>query len=220
MTAPKIGVKPRAAARLTEPPSVSSGGLSALLGYVYACEQTLLAEQLPVAERSDVGSPQRWNARAILAHNADFRREQVIRLRHVADGTEPPGFPRLDHRDPEVYRGYLDRGWQILVRGAWHPIGHVSDYLVAHDRAEQAADTVEGVLRAARALQIPAAPGGTAMAVYVLACVRAQAGDRDAALTLLRAALADDPALAANAARDPDLAALRSDPDFPVLATT
>ena len=64
-------------------------------------------------------------------------------------------------------------------------------------------------------LDIPAAPGGVAMAVYVLAGVHAVTGDVDRSLDLLGCAVADDPLLKDNAARDADFAALRDDPRFP-----
>jgi hypothetical protein len=230
--------------------------LSAILGYAQACEQTLLAD-LPAAERDAPGSPERWSAHALLAHNADFRREQVLRLRAVAASADPPDFPQVDHRDPAVYARCAARPgeavqaelatvvpdlvaaldavgddqlgdpslfpwtggrqlWaQVLVRGVWHPIGHLADYLVDHGRPEQSFAAIDGVVRVARALRLPARPGGVALGVYVSAAVRARAGEREPALGLLRAALADDPALAEKAARDGDFDELRRSPGFP-----
>lgn len=51
--------------------------------------------------------------------------------------------------------------------------------------------------------------------VCSLAAVRALSGERAEAVRLLRDALAEDPALAANAPGDPDFDALRGDPAFP-----
>jgi hypothetical protein len=87
-------------------------------------------------------------------------------------------------------------------------------------RADQAAVTMEGVIRTARALGIPVAPGGVAMAVYTLAAVHAVGGDRALALALLRDAIAGDPLLVPKAAREPDFDSLRTDPGFPVPAPT
>jgi len=235
--------------------ALSTTRLSALLGCVHACERALLAG-LPDPEL-DAGDPLHWSPRAVLAHNSDFRREQVTRLRAAAGGFEPPTFGQVDHRDPDVYRACHERPWpailaavdqdladmiaaldavaaadladstrlpwmhgrplwaQVLVRGVWHPLGHLATCLVEAGRPDQAAAAVEAIIGAARALAIPAAPGGVAFGVYTLAAVRALAGERAEALRLLRAALADDPALAANAARDPDFDGLRGDPAFP-----
>jgi hypothetical protein len=235
--------------------SIDKARLAALLGYVQACEQRLLAD-LPPAERSAPGSAQRWSAHALLAHNTDFRREQVVRLRAAAAGVEPPAFPQVDHTDPEAYRLCSERPWpvvraeaatvvadmvvaldalddallvdpsrlpwlggrqlwaQVLVRGAWHPLGHVADHLVAGGRSAEAVAVLEGVVRAARALAIPDTPGGVSLAVYTLAAVHAVA----AALELLRSAVAGDPSLAGRAAGEPDFASLRTDPEFPVPA--
>jgi hypothetical protein len=248
-------------------PSVSNGfegrpvgpKLAALLGYVQGCERALLFDpQQPLVSQSG-GNPSRWSAPALMAHNADFRREQLERLRAVAAGVEPPEFPAVNHADPamlaclegrhreeigsdletitpalvEALTALDDeiltdgsrfpwmRGralWaQILVRGAWHPLGHLTPYLVAEGRAGDALSLVRGVIGTAEALGVPAAPGGVAMAVYVLAATHALAGDREEALARLARVLAADPALARNATRDPDFDLLRDDPEFAAL---
>jgi hypothetical protein len=106
---------------------------------------------------------------------------------------------------------------QILVRGAWHALGHLTPYLVAKGRAGDALSLVRGVIGTAEALGVPAAPGGVAMGVYILAATHALAGDREEALARLARALAADPALARNATRDPDFDPLRDDPEFAAL---
>lgn len=55
--------------------------------------------------------------------------------------TGPPAFPRADHRDSDTYLSHPGRG-------AWPPPGH----LVAHQRTEQPASTVGGVIQTARSL--------------------------------------------------------------------
>jgi hypothetical protein len=50
---------------------------------------------------------------------------------------------------------------------------------------------------------------------YHLACLHARAGDREAALRHLRVAVERDPAAVEHAATDPDLDAIRDDPEFP-----
>jgi len=241
--------------RIDDRPAALTSRLSALLGCAHACEQALLAG-LPAAQRDADGDPEHWSARAVLAHNSDFRREQIVRLRAAAAGIEPPAFGQVDHRDPAIYLACRERPWpavraavdadlsdtvaaldaaaghladsarlpwmrgrplwaQVLVRGVWHPLGHLATCLVQAGRPDQAAAAVEAVVGAARALGFPAAPGGVAFGVYTLAAVRALSGERAEAVRLLRDALADDPALAANAARDPDFDAVRGDPAFP-----
>lgn len=60
-----------------------------------------------------------------------------------------------------------------------------------------------------------AAKPGNASLLYNLACVEAQAGERDAALEHLSAAVAAEPRLRETAANDDDLASIRDDPSFP-----
>jgi hypothetical protein len=96
---------------------------------------------------------------------------------------------------------------QIVVRGFWHATGHLGDYYLAHGQAERAVALQAHALATARYLRAPAA--AAALAGYSLACAQAQAGQLDEAAASLTAAIAANPDLRANAARDPDLAVLR-----------
>jgi hypothetical protein len=96
---------------------------------------------------------------------------------------------------------------QIVVRGFWHPAGHLGEYYAGHGRAEQAAAVAAHAVAAAEYLGAPDQARG--MASYNLACAQAAAGRLDAAATALTAAVALNSDLQANAARDRDLAALR-----------
>ena len=96
---------------------------------------------------------------------------------------------------------------QIVVRGFWHPTGHLGDYYLAHGQAERAIALHVHALATARYLRAPAAARG--MAGYSLACARARTGQVDEAARTLAEAIGANPDLRANAGRDPDLAALR-----------
>jgi len=96
---------------------------------------------------------------------------------------------------------------QIVVRGFWHPTGHLGDYYLAHGQAGRAVAMQAQALATARYLGAPAAAAG--MAGYNLACAQARAGQPDRAAATLAEAIAANPDLRANADRDPDLEVLR-----------
>ena len=96
---------------------------------------------------------------------------------------------------------------QIIVRGFWHPTGHLGDYYLGHGRPERAVALQEHALATARYLGAPAPAAG--MAGYSLACALARAGRPDEAAPVLAEAIAANADLLVNAARDPDLAAVR-----------
>ena len=68
-----------------------------------ALEEELLLASAP---GSTAGSPERWAAVPIVAHNTEFRREQVQRLEAIRSGGTPPDFPQIDHRSSDVYERY------------------------------------------------------------------------------------------------------------------
>jgi hypothetical protein len=96
---------------------------------------------------------------------------------------------------------------QVIVRGFWHPAGHLGDYYARHGQAGQAVALAEHAMAAADYLGAPAQARG--MASYSLACARAAAGQTAAAAAAAEAAMALNADLRANVARDPDLAAVR-----------
>jgi tetratricopeptide (TPR) repeat protein len=96
---------------------------------------------------------------------------------------------------------------QIVVRGFWHPTGHLGDYYLAHGQPERAVALQEQGLAMARYLGAPAPAAG--MAGYSLACAQARAGDTDQAARTLAEAIQANPDLRANASRDPDLRVVR-----------
>jgi hypothetical protein len=198
---------------------------------------------------AEAGGPDCWAAAPIVAHNTEFRRQQVQRLDAIRLGRTPPTFAEIDHRSEDVYRGYCEQPaasvaqtcrqvtatlidgvagvsdddlldpsrhpwlqgrqlWlQIIVRGFWHPMGHIGDYYLDHAQPDRAVALQSHAVAFASYLTTPAMAAG--MARYNLACVQARAELPDAAIETLAAAIALNPALLANIGRDADLAALR-----------
>jgi hypothetical protein len=216
-----------------------------LLGFAAAQEQVLLTASPP----GESGSASDWAALPIVAHNTEFRAQQVERLRAIAYGREPAEFAEVDHSSESLYQAYaahpaaqvardswrvagelidgvetvgaddlLDpsrnpwlRGrqlWlQIVVRGFWHPTGHLADYYAAHGQPDRAVAMTALGLATARNLRAPDQACG--MAGYNLACAQAKAGQLDDAAASIRDAASLNADLRAKAASDPDLAILR-----------
>jgi len=96
---------------------------------------------------------------------------------------------------------------QIIVRGFWHPTGHIADYYLRHGQPDRAVALQAHAVATAAYLDAP--DPATGMAYYGLACAQAVAGLADSAAVTLTAAVKLNPDLRANADRDPDLAGLR-----------
>lgn len=96
---------------------------------------------------------------------------------------------------------------QIIVRGFWHPTGHIADYYISHGRADRAVALQAHALATARYLDAPDMAVG--MASYSLACAQCLAGMDSSAAETLASAISLNPDVRANAERDPDLALLR-----------
>ncbi|HEY2315428.1 MAG TPA: hypothetical protein VGH96_17595 [Streptosporangiaceae bacterium] len=216
-----------------------------LIGLAATAEQVLLAAAVP----ADSGSSQLWAALPVVAHNTEFRRQQVQRLRAVRSGQAPPEFAEVDHRSAALYaelsaqpadavardswrvagelaeemrlvssqdllepaRNPWLRGrqlWlQVIVRGFWHPAGHLGEYYVRHGQPERAVALAEHAVATAAYLAAP--PPARGMATYNLACAQAGAGLLDEAAEAVREAVALNPDVRANARRDGDLTAVR-----------
>ncbi len=229
--------------------------ITGLLAYAGAEEEMLLA----TARRAPVGSgrPDCWAAIPVIAHNTEFKRQQVRRLTAVRAGDTPPEFTEIDHRSAEVYQRYADQpagqaaresrevtaalidglgetsdedlldparhpwlrgrqlGLQIIVRGFWHPLGHLGEFYAAHAQPDRAVALSEHVTAAAAYLDAP--PAARGMAYYNLACAQAQASQADGAVGSLEQAIRLNPDLRANARRDADLDRLRGNTEFSAL---
>jgi hypothetical protein len=219
--------------------------VAGLLGFAAAEEQALLFTSV----EAEKGSPDRWAAAPLVAHNNQFKIQQAERLMALRSCHVPPAFAEVDHSSSEVYQGYcavpagdvlrecrrvsaelIDGTWaladedlldparqpwlngrllwlQIIVRGFWHPTGHLGDYYLGHGQPERAVALAGHGLATARYLGAPAPAAG--MAGYSLACALARAGRPDEAVPVLAEAIEANPDLRVNAGRDPDLAGLR-----------
>jgi hypothetical protein len=96
---------------------------------------------------------------------------------------------------------------QVIVRGFWHPSGHLGEYYLCHELPDAAVALARRGVAAAD--EVGAPPPARGMARYNLACVQARVGDHQEAAAALAEAIALNPDLRANGERDPDLAPLR-----------
>jgi hypothetical protein len=219
--------------------------VAGLLSFAAFEEQALLFAAPP----AEVGSPDRWAAAPLVAHNNQFKTQQAERLSALRSGLVPPAFGEVDHSSVDVYRGYcavssgdvlrecrrvsmglIDGLWalpdedlldparhpwlngrllwlQIVVRGFWHPTGHLGEYYLGHGQPDRAIALQSHALATARYLGAPAPAAG--MAGYSLACALARSGLLSEAASVLDEAILANPDLVTNAGRDPDLAGLR-----------
>jgi hypothetical protein len=220
--------------------------VTGLTGFAAGHEQVLLA----AAPEGAAGSPTRWAALPLVAHNTEFRRQQVVRLRAIRSGQAPPEFTEADHQSADLYaelraqpadavardswrvagelieevalvsaadltdpsRNPWLRGrqlWlQVIVRGFWHPAGHLGEYYLNHGQPDQAVALARHAAVAAACVGAPAEARG--MASYNLACALAGASQLDEAAAAVAEAIELNADLRVNAGRDPDLAAVRS----------
>jgi hypothetical protein len=216
-----------------------------LLGFASAEEQQLLA----ISQPGESGDAACWAALPLIAHNAEFRRQQADRLAAIIEGTTPADYGEIDHRSGPVYERYRARPadqiaieastsasdlvrylaqvsdedlrdpsrhrwlrgrqlWlQIIVRGFWHPTGHLIDYYLAHRQPDRAVALASHAVATATYLDAPGPARG--MAHYNLACAHSGAGRLDEASAAITEAIGLNPDLRANATRDPDLRELR-----------
>jgi hypothetical protein len=221
--------------------------VTGLLAFAAAQEQELLAAR-PEAES---GGPARWAAAPLVAHNTEFKRQQLQRLDSIRAGRTPPEFGEIDHASEAVYQactalpagrvareswqaaGGLIEGlaasadadlldparnpwlrgrmlWlQIIVRGFWHPCGHLGEYYLAHGEPGRAVALASRAVETAAGLDAPTPARG--MAGYNLACALARSDRPAEAMTALTEAITQNPDIRVNAGHDPDLAALRAD---------
>jgi hypothetical protein len=98
-------------------------------------------------------------------------------------------------------------GLQLIVRGFWHPTGHIGEYYAGHAQPARAVALQAQAVAMTGYLNAPEAARG--MAYFNLACAEARAARPDDAFGSLRQAIELNPDLRANASRDADLASLR-----------
>ena len=219
-----------------------------LIAFAGMEEQTLLKQ---VATDTEEGTADLWAASPLVAHNTEFKHQQVQRLEAVRHEELPREFSETDHKSEEVYRRYAEldthevatksrettralidevlaacdedltdpsrHPWlagrqlwlQVAVRGFWHPMGHLGEYYLVHKEPARALCLHGRAVVLADLLAAPEPIRG--MALYNLACAKAQAGDPEDAAQTLAEAIRLNPQLRANARRDTDLEAMRKD---------
>lgn len=79
--------------------------LAGLLNFAAAEEQALLAAAAFCLDY-DRGSPDRWAAVPVMAHNNQFKGQQAERILAIRSGQVPAGYGEVDHSSAEVYQGY------------------------------------------------------------------------------------------------------------------
>jgi hypothetical protein len=214
-----------------------------------AMEDELLL--IATSDHDGAGSARSWTPLATIAHNTQFKREEVTRLEAVLDREAPPDFAVIDHADERTYRGFaalspalvaeesrrttddlvqrllllpysdlIDpsahswlRGrplWlQVIVRGFWHPLGHVGDWYLANAMPDRAVALRQQAVASAEYLHVPDEAQG--MAWYSLACTSAAVGTTEDAVAALERATALNHDLRSRVATEPELDALRED---------
>src|SRR5258706_14718005 len=73
-----------------------------LVGFAATEEQVLIAASPP----DEPGSPQNWAALPVVAHNTEFKAQQVQRLLAIRLSRVPQDFGEVNHASSEVYLGY------------------------------------------------------------------------------------------------------------------
>ena len=101
-------------------------GIVSLLEHMRS-EERLFEQRLSAAERTREGAPTQWSAKAVLAHIAEFRAEQIVRLEAARDGVEPPEFPLRDHADQELYAAVIARSWNDVGAAAEHTAARLGE---------------------------------------------------------------------------------------------
>jgi hypothetical protein len=223
------------------------GTITGLISFVASEEEMLL--QYTERSRATEGSPEVWAAVPLVAHNTEFKRQQVCRLEAVARGTIPTTFKEVDHRSHEVYEQYSRRPldevraehravttrlidlasqlsdadlldpsrhewlsgrklWlQVVVRGFWHPAGHLGEFYLTHDENTRALSLARHALGVTQYLEAP--DDVVAMGAYNLACAYARAGLLDEAADAITLAVEKNPEFREKFRHEPDLEALR-----------
>jgi len=149
--------------------------VTGLLSFAAAEEQALLAAAAFCPDY-DRGSPDRWAAVPVVAHNNQFKSQQTERILAIRSGQLPAVYGEVDHSSTEVYQDYS---------------AHLGDYYLAHSQPGRAVALQAQGLAMARYLGAPAPAAG--MAGYSLACAQAQAGQPEAAARTLAEAIEATP---------------------------
>ena len=104
--------------------------VTGLIGMAATAEQELLAEP----EQAVTGSAQHWAAMPVIAHNTEFRRQQVRRLRAIRAGQAPPEFQEVDHASATLYAELAAQPADAVARDSWRVAGELAEEmrLISH----------------------------------------------------------------------------------------
>jgi hypothetical protein len=86
---------------------------------------------ISAVDRDDAGSAQRWAALPTVAHNAQFKREQVIRLEAVLHHETPPTFTAIDHTSETTYRAFAEMSRAVVAEESRRTTDALVDLLLA-----------------------------------------------------------------------------------------
>jgi hypothetical protein len=100
--------------------------VTGLLSFAAAEEQALLAADA-FGPGSGGGSPDRWAAVPLVAHNNQFKSQQAERIGCLLDRRVPPAHQEIDHTSEEVYRSYLAQPPEVVLAGCRRVSAEVAD---------------------------------------------------------------------------------------------
>src|SRR5258708_28864493 len=84
---------------------------------------------LAAAPAAEPGGPECWAALPVIAHNTEFKRQQVQRLQAVRPGQVPPEFAEIDHASAQTYRGYAPQPADEVAEDSRRGTGELVDGL-------------------------------------------------------------------------------------------
>ncbi len=82
-----------------------------------AAEETELLAAAALRPDYDRGSPDRWAAVPVVAHNNEFKGQQAERISAIRSGRVPRAYGQVDHSSAEVYQGYLAQPPDAVLAG-------------------------------------------------------------------------------------------------------
>ncbi len=109
--------------------------VTGLAAFAAGQEQVLLASAPP----AEAGHPSCWAAVPLIAHNTEFRHQQVQRLRAIRAGQTPPEFAEADHQSAELYAALSAQPADAAARDSWRVTGE----LIEEIRLASAEDLVD-----------------------------------------------------------------------------
>jgi hypothetical protein len=86
---------------------------------------------LAASADGEPGDPGCWAAAPLVAHNTEFKHQQVQRLDAILTGQVPPEFGDIDHASAEVYRAYAALSPEQVARDSSRVSAQLIDGLTA-----------------------------------------------------------------------------------------